>query len=89
MALYLERLWLERQAPTLLVSHDVDESILLADRVLLMGQDGRICGDLHNPMPRPRSIAMLTAPEHLRCRAEVVSFLLDGWAVSEKVSPPR
>ena len=87
MALYLERLWLERQAPTLLVSHDVDEAILLADRVLLMGQEGRICGDLRNHMPRPRSIAMLTAQEHLRCRAEVVSFLLEGWELSEKGLP--
>jgi len=75
MALYLERLWIERRPPTLLVSHDVDEAILLADRILLMGQDGRITDELRNPMPRPRSIEMLNAPDHLRCRAEVVRFL--------------
>lgn len=39
----------------LLVSHDVDEAVQLADRVLvLQARPGRIARELYNPLPRPR-----------------------------------
>ncbi len=48
-------LW-ERDRPTLLlVTHDLDEALFLADRVLVLGgQPGRIRLDLPVPLPRPR-----------------------------------
>lgn len=86
MALYVEELWRERQPPVLFVSHDLDEAILLADRILLMSPDGRIAGSLSNALPRPRSLKMLTAAEHLRCRSQIVRFFHDG-RVEDKSGP--
>ena len=75
MALYVEQLWMEQRPPALFVSHDVDEAILLADKIILMNANGEIADILRNPLPRPRSLETLTSPEHLKCRADVVGFL--------------
>ena len=52
-ALVLE-LWRVHNPTTLIVTHDVDEAILLADRVVVLDQ-GRIAADIPVDMPRPRS----------------------------------
>jgi len=45
----------ERHRPAvLLVTHDVDEAIILADRVLVLGPDGHICLDRVVEVERPR-----------------------------------
>jgi sulfonate transport system ATP-binding protein len=45
-------LWTRHRPGILLVTHDVDEALALADRVLVL-DDGRIVAD-HAPGPRPR-----------------------------------
>jgi sulfonate transport system ATP-binding protein len=47
-------LWRAHGPTTLIVTHDVDEAILLADRVLVLDQ-GRIAADIAVELPRPRS----------------------------------
>jgi sulfonate transport system ATP-binding protein len=49
-------LWRKHAPAVLLVTHDVDEAVLLADRVLVLDQ-GRIVDDVHIAQPRPRQIA--------------------------------
>lgn len=49
----IESLWRERGFTSLLVTHDVDEAVALADRVVLI-EDGRIVLDLPVDLPRPR-----------------------------------
>lgn len=49
----IEQLWLEQQFTTLLITHDVEEAVVLADRVLLL-EAGQITMDLDIPLPRPR-----------------------------------
>ena len=49
-------LWARHCPTTLLVTHDVDEAVALADRVLVL-QQGRIVLDERNPAPRPRQRA--------------------------------
>lgn len=46
-------LWERRRPAVLLVTHDVDEALLLADRVLILA-DGKILSDTPVPLPRPR-----------------------------------
>lgn len=46
-------LWQAHRPAVLLVTHDVDEALLLADRVLVLEQ-GRIGLDINVPLPRPR-----------------------------------
>ncbi|ONG50327.1 sulfonate ABC transporter ATP-binding protein [Pseudoroseomonas deserti] len=51
-ALVLE-LWRHHRPTTLIVTHDVDEAVLLADRVLVL-DGGRIAADVAVGLPRPR-----------------------------------
>jgi sulfonate transport system ATP-binding protein len=49
----IEGLWQRNGFTALLVTHDVQEAVALADRVMLI-EDGRIALDERVPLPRPR-----------------------------------
>ena len=49
----LERVWLEQGFTGVLVTHDVAEAVVLADRVVLI-ENGAIALDLAITLPRPR-----------------------------------
>lgn len=50
----IERLWQRHRFTALLVTHDVQEAVALADRVILI-EDGRIALDVRIDLPRPRA----------------------------------
>jgi len=55
MQIELMRLWSQRKATVLFVTHSVDEAIFLSDRIVLMGpRPGRIIEELEVDLPRPR-----------------------------------
>jgi NitT/TauT family transport system ATP-binding protein len=59
----LLRLWGEFKTTVLFVTHDVEEAIFLADRVLIMSAaPGRIIEDMPVRLPRPRSPDVTTDP---------------------------
>src|SRR5262249_41452104 len=51
-------LWTADRKAVLFVTHDLEEAIALADRVVIMsaGPGARIIGDWRVPLPRPRDI---------------------------------
>lgn len=49
----LENLWQEKRFTALLITHDVEEAVVLADRVILI-ENGQIAMDCSIDMPRPR-----------------------------------
>ena len=51
----VERLWQHHRPATLLVTHDVEEAVLLADRALVL-RDRHIAEDVAIDLPRPRSV---------------------------------
>ncbi|HEY7202339.1 MAG TPA: ABC transporter ATP-binding protein [Candidatus Dormibacteraeota bacterium] len=53
----LLRIWERDPAITgVFITHDIDEAILLGDRVIAMGANpGRVCRELAVPIPRPRT----------------------------------
>ena len=51
----LLELWSAFRKTVFFVTHDIDEAILLSDRMLMLGE-GRIFADLEVPLDRPRSI---------------------------------
>src|SRR5947199_5976127 len=52
---HLLDLWADAKPTLILVTHDVDEAIVLADRVVVMGQrPGRIFDEIGVDLPRPR-----------------------------------
>jgi len=77
-------LWREHRPSVLLVTHDVDEAVLLADRVLVLEQ-GRIVSDITITQPRPRSAER---PEFQRVRAQLLQLLgVEIEAVAEPAAP--
>ena len=62
-----------------MITHDVDEAILLADRILLMtnGPDARIAEVVVNTLPRPRDRQSIhRTPGHHALRTHIVDFLV-------------
>ena len=51
-------LWAERKIPTrgiLLVSHNIEEAVLMADRIVILGSNpGRVISEMHIDLPHPR-----------------------------------
>ncbi len=67
----VEDLWARHRPTVLLVTHDVDEAVALADRVLVLA-DGRIRHASAVPLPRPRR---RDDPEFTRLRARLLAEL--------------
>src|SRR3977135_3177076 len=64
----------------LMITHDVDEAVLLSDRIVMMtnGPAARIGEVLDVPLARPRRRLELTAnPTYLKCRQRVLEFLYE------------
>ena len=62
----------------MMITHDVDEAVLLSDRVVMMtnGPAATIGEILDVDLPRPRRrLELAIAPEYARCRAAVLEFL--------------
>ena len=64
----------------LMITHDVDEAVLLADRIVMMtnGPAATIGEVLDVPIPRPRDrIQLATDPTYVRARESVLRFLYE------------
>lgn len=64
----------------IMITHDVDEAVLLADRIVMMtnGPAATIGEVLEVPLPRPRDrIALAADPDYLRAREAVLRFLYE------------
>jgi NitT/TauT family transport system ATP-binding protein len=63
-------------ATIVFVTHDIDEAILLSDRVLIMSAGpGRILRDLRVDLPRPRSNAILTEAAYLALKKDCLDLI--------------
>lgn len=71
MQIELMRLWSRLRSLVLFVTHSVDEAILLADRIMLMGpRPGHIVEEIAVGLPRPRwSYDIRAEPRFLELRA--------------------
>lgn len=66
--------WQKLKTTVLFVTHDIDEAILLADRVCVMtARPGRITRDIAITLPRPRSIDTLTDPAFVGFKADIMA----------------
>lgn len=58
---------------TLMVTHDIDEAILLSDRIyILSGKPGKIIKEFIIDLPKPRSNALLMSDEFLSIKRKIV-----------------
>src|SRR5213594_3510065 len=66
--------------PILMITHDVDEAVLLSDRIVMMtnGPSARIGEVLEVPLARPRKrLELSTNAAYLKCRLRVLEFLYE------------
>ncbi|MCV7289813.1 ABC transporter ATP-binding protein [Mycolicibacterium wolinskyi] len=64
-------LWQEHQVGVLLVTHDIEEAVLLADRIVVLGK-GLVQADLAVDLPRPRDV---TSPAFNAIKRQVLDSL--------------
>ena len=61
---------------TLFITHDIDEAILLSDRIyLLSGQPGRITGEIIISQSKPRKADFNLTPEFLEYKRQILELL--------------
>jgi nitrate/nitrite transport system ATP-binding protein len=75
-----------------MITHDVDEAVLLSDRVVMMtnGPAATIGQILDVPLPRPRNrIALAGDASYNHCRQEILSFLHEKQRKVESIAAPR
>lgn len=83
----LIRIWEENRKTVMMVTHDVDEALLLADRIVMMtpGPEATIGRILDVPFPRPRlRVDVLNHPSYYKLRGELTNFLEDHLALPTK-----
>ncbi len=64
----------------LMITHDVDEAVLLSDRIVMMtnGPAARIGEVLEVPLAQPRKrLELVSDPAYIKCRAAVLKFLYE------------
>lgn len=73
---WLLGLWEELGRTIVFITHDVEEAVLLSDRVLVMSpRPGRMVVDLPVDLPRPRHYEMVTSNEFVRFKSRLLSAL--------------
>jgi ABC-type nitrate/sulfonate/bicarbonate transport system ATPase subunit len=73
---WLAGLWEEERSSVLLVTHDVEEAIFLADRVIVLSpRPGRVEFELVVSLPRPRTRDMIASTPFIQDRATLLHAL--------------
>jgi NitT/TauT family transport system ATP-binding protein len=73
-------LWERTRLTVLFVTHDLEEALLLSDRILLMSPSGRIDRALDVPFPRPRTARLRETPSFQAMRHELGCELVSWMA---------
>ncbi|MEM1431285.1 MAG: nitrate ABC transporter ATP-binding protein [Pseudomonadota bacterium] len=74
----IERIWEADKKTCVLITNDVDEAILLGDRIVALNPDGTLGTEFPVSLPRPRERSEMNHNETFkRLRAEVTGYLMD------------
>ena len=72
----LLQIWSEFRITVMFITHDIDEAIFLADRVLVMSASpGRIIADIDIELARPRSLEMTTKDEFIDSKKQCIEII--------------
>ena len=70
----LLQLWAETSTTVLFVTHDVDEALRLADRIIILGK-GAVAQDIAVPFARPRTDELRSDPAAAQLRQDLITWL--------------
>jgi nitrate/nitrite transport system ATP-binding protein len=88
----LMRICQEAGVTTVMVTHDVDEALLLSDRVVCLrnGPAARIGRIVAVPIPRPRDrLTVMDHPDYYALRAELIHFLQEQRRLKQHTTAHR
>jgi NitT/TauT family transport system ATP-binding protein len=86
----LLRVWGDAAKTVLFVTHDIDEALFLADRLLVMtARPGRIREEIPVPLPRPRAVEMLTSETFIALKRHVMQLIREEALRTLEVSAPE
>ena len=72
----LLQIWSKFRITVMFITHDIDEAIFLADRVLVMSASpGRIIADIDIELPRPRTLEMTTKDEFIDSKKQCIEII--------------
>jgi len=72
----LLQIWGEFGITVIFVTHDIDEAVFLADRVVVMSASpGRIIADIKVDLPRPRTTDMVTSDEYVKTKKKCMELI--------------
>jgi len=78
LSLELSRLWQDLGRTALLITHDIEEAILLGDRVLIMSErPGTIRTDIAVDLPRPRNAETVKLPRFQEIKNQVRDIIFN------------
>ena len=83
---HLMRIQQKVQNTVIIITHDIDEAVLLSDRVVMMtnGPEATIGEILEVNLPHPRDrVALQSNPEYIRCREAILEFLYKKFVKDE------
>ncbi len=82
----LLKIWQEHQVTVLMITHDIDEAVLLSDRIVMMtnGPKATIGEILEVPFPRPRDRTLIAEdPRYYSLRNQALDFLFNRFALAD------
>lgn len=81
----IQRIWQESRQSVLYVTHQIDEAIFLADRVIVMSdRPGRIEKIIQVRLSRPRQLSIKQHPSFVQLSEEIWQSLQQGMSTSPK-----
>ena len=76
MQAYLLQIWRNVNITVLFITHDLDEAIYLADRIVVLGANpGHIAEIIDVPLPRPRNAAQFLSPHFLATKKRLEELI--------------
>jgi len=68
----LIRIHEQSQKTTVFVTHNIDEALILADRIVVMSsRPGRVKASIRNDLPRPRQVDVQLSPRYLELKTQI------------------
>jgi nitrate/nitrite transport system ATP-binding protein len=85
----IEAIWDKDKKTCVLITNDVDEAIILADRIIALNPDGSLGQEFKVSIPRPRDrVAMNNDAAFKKLRGQVTNYLMDV-GIAAKVETSR